>query len=119
MIFTSYYDSEKIDKAIDEGRFIVSISRSEPKWIEVDAKFWALAPNYDLFQKSKKGMTDESFKNEYWEQLDKNKDYVLEILRFLDKRNAIMCCWCEDYEYCHRHCLSEWAKKYNFDIKEI
>ena len=119
MIYTSYYDSEKLDKAIDDGRIVVSISRSEPKWLEVDAKFWQLAPSYDLFNDSKKGISDEELEERYFKQLEEKREYVLEILRFLDKQDAILCCWCEDYSYCHRSYLAKWAKKYNFDIKEL
>lgn len=117
MIFTTYYDSDKCDEAIDTGKFIVSISRSEPKWLEVDAKFWDLAPAYSLFHNRK--LSNEEWEREYYKQLDSKKSQVLDILRYLDKKDAILCCWCEDYDTCHRSFLTKWAKKYNIEIKEL
>ena len=119
MLFTSFYDSEKLDKAIDNGEYVVSISRSEPKWLEFDEKVWELAPGRELFLNSKKGMSDEDFEREYFKQLDVQKDKILQILARLEKKNAILCCWCEDYSYCHRFFLTKWAKKHNIVIKEI
>ena len=117
MLYTSFYDSEKLDKAIDDGRYVVSISRSEPRWLEVDQKVWELAPTKELFRNTK--LSDALWEKEYHRQLDSKKEIILQILKDLDKKDAILCCWCEDYESCHRRFLSNWAKKHKIKVEEL
>ena len=119
MLYTSFYDSEKLDKKIDEGKFIVSISRSEPKWLEVDYKSWLLAPTKEVFEKSKY-VSDSEFQDLYFQQLDLNKDKVIRELKWLSSKNAILCCWCKEFKECHRYTLAIWAGKCcNILIKEL
>ena len=117
MIYTSFYDSEKLDKAIDDGRYVVSISRSEPRWLEVDQKIWELAPTKELFKNNK--ISNEEWEKEYHKQLDTKRETIIQILKDLDKKDAILCCWCDDYTNCHRHFLSNWAKKHKIKVQEL
>lgn len=117
MLYTSYYGSKKCGEAIDAGRFIVSISRSEPKWLEVDAKFSILAPSYELFHNQ--DLSNEEWEELYYKQLDKYEAQVIDILCYLETKEAVLCCWCKDYSNCHRSFLTKWAKKHNITIKEL
>ena len=117
MIFTTYYNHKSYSKMVQEGKPLYAISRSFPKWLEIPKEnhLKILAPSQTLFKKSFE-MPMEEFSVEYTKELEIKKELIEPIIRELNEKNAILTCYCKNYNECHRSVLAEYIKN-NFGIK--
>ena len=121
-IYTGYYGN--IDKYIQEGLVLISISRTIPfniklKGIEVK-KMAEFAPSAGLLIEWKKNYDIKRYYDRfYFENLNNlNKKYVLNKIKELaNNKDCVLLCY-EKSSFCHRHLVADWMKGV-VEIKEF
>lgn len=118
MIFTTYYNSKEYKQAINQKKHIVQISVSAPRAnkIEIKEHIKDLAPSRELFSLLEKIKLSD-YLEKYRQQLENNKFIVTRLLHYLNKKDAVLCCWCEELNNCHRKIIHDFVKKYIPEIK--
>jgi len=129
MIYTTNYNSRSMKEKMNAGNPIVGISRWPYRWnsqIKIYEK--DLAPTErllndwrDLYEDPSDDMTWEQFCTRYLNTLQKHKVKVIKILKELDAKNSVLCCFEKDCTICHRSLIAKFIErnKLNIEIKEI
>lgn len=111
MITTSYY------KKSGKDTNSVSIAGKSPSWF-FGREYKKLAPKYWFFKKYKED-GDKNFYIECYYKEVLNKLDPLTIYKELGP-NAILLCWEEPSQFCHRHLVADWLNNnLNLNIKEL
>lgn len=102
----SWFDTERLEEAILNGRRIVSISRGEPSgWAgNFQHKIWEFCPSVHLLGAFKRGEVDEKqYEVSYSETVGKKLHKGIEQLQEGD----VLCCWEGEGNFCHRFILAD------------
>ena len=95
----------------------VSIAGKSPDWY-IGREYKKLAPKYWFFKKYKEDGDEEFYTEQYYKEVLDKLD-PLEVYEELD-RDAIILCWENKNEFCHRFIVAEWlSKALDITIKEI
>ena len=108
--YTGYYN--KANKYRKEGLKVVSISRTDPKGVELDGKLINLSPDSNTLWQLKNGEIDEEeYTRRYIAHLESIgiRDILLMIHQFGDE--VVLCCWESPEKFCHRHLLADYINK--------
>lgn len=111
MIYTGYY--AKASKYSEAGLKVISISRTEPGFAEIDGKIWELCPSSDILWDHKEGrIGDEEYIERYNSQLDAlGIRKVLTLIHHCGD-DLVLTCWEAPGKFCHRHILADYINKY-------
>lgn len=112
----SWFDTERIEEAILDGRRIVSISLGEPKeWHgKFQHKIWEFCPVGPLIRAFKRGDIDEE---------DYAKVYVPEVKEKIQegiaqlKDGDVLCCWEPEGQFCHRVLLADLLVIHDIEVE--
>jgi hypothetical protein len=102
----SWFDTERLEAAILDGRRIVSISRGEPDgWTgKFQHKIWEFCPPGPLLGAFKRGEADEEqYQKVYTETIGKRIHKGIAQL----KEGDVLCCWETEGNFCHRVILAD------------
>lgn len=110
---TSYF--AKVKKLY--GANLVSIAGKTPDGFR-GTIYSKLAPKYEWWKEWKDNHLDEEWyrKKYYTTVLDKLDPH--KIYQQLGE-DAILCCYEKSGDFCHRHIVAEWFKKYGYDVEEL
>lgn len=117
MIYTSYFSSKKYNK--EDG---ISIARYN--------KFWD-GDSYPLLYPSAnllawwKGL-NKSEQNDIWFTEQYEQAYFKETLELLNPHivaaeleEKVLLCYEKSEDFCHRHIVAEWLRRYGYEVKEL
>ena len=117
-IYTGYFAQLKRYKEM--GLTPISIARYSPNWF-TGYCLKDLAPSDNLLKGYKDGqISAEEYRKQYLQQLETVK--WTKVLRYLEKfapDGAVLCCYEEPSEFCHRHILSEYMRKSGYNVREV
>lgn len=107
MIYTSYFAKYKGDKG-------VNISRYNKFWS--GASYPTLAPDAELLTLYKMGRVSiEEYTNIYNQQLRKLDVHKV----YADLNGKVLLCYEKNGDFCHRHLIADWFKKYGYECEEL
>lgn len=112
MIFTGYYSKQK--EYQKRNLFLVSISRWDPKYAEVDMRLPALAPTSKML---KDGYSWEEYEDKILSKLEPHL-----VAKYLKNKagdkTPVILCWEKDDSHCHRSVVSKWFNKNGIQSEE-
>lgn len=123
MIYTSYFAKLK---SLPESVIPISICAKAPSWYK-GLQYKNLAPTYDILMKYKHDGNNEDYIKTFNEQilsrLNASK-VIFELGSLADRGNTnysfdiCLICYEKSSDFCHRHLVAEWLRKYGYDCKE-
>ena len=117
MIYTSYFSSKKYNK--EDG---ISIARYNKFW---DGESYPLLyPSANLLAwwkgLSKEAQSKKEFQDTYWQYYWKETLSTLDpykVAKELDGK--VLLCYEKSGDFCHRHLVAEWLKRYGYEVEEL
>jgi uncharacterized protein (DUF488 family) len=117
MIYTSYFSSKKYNK--ENG---ISIARYNKFW---DGESYPLLyPSASLLAWWKD--LNKSEQNDIWFTEQYEQAYFKETLDVLDPHRVaaelegkVLLCYEKSEDFCHRHLVAEWLRRYGYEVEEL
>jgi len=98
------------------GANLISIALKTPPGFK-GTIYTRLAPTYELLNKWKnKKINEREYIEEYLQILNKLDPH--KIYQQLGE-DAILLCYEKSGDFCHRHIVADWFKKYGYDVEEL
>ena len=123
MIYTSYFAKAK---SLPEDIVPISICAKAPSWYN-GLQYNRLAPTYDILMKYKRDGNKEDYIKSFNEQILSRlntSEIVFDLGRLADKDDTFysfdicLLCYEKSSDFCHRHLVAEWLRKYGYDCEE-
>ena len=116
MIGTSYYGNDQLEEMNECGVRLVSISRSTPAPFDRKCSHYSpLKPSWELINHWKANHNEEYYRKVYGEILSRLDPHV--VYETLNK--SIILCYEGPNQFCHRHLVAEWLRKFDYKVVEI
>lgn len=116
VLYTSYFGNVH---NISPGPRLVSIARGTPQWFKDETlppQFDMVAPEYPLLKGYKAGkISKDEYVGIYLKQL--SRLHVPNFVSYYD--GSVLLCYEKVGDFCHRHILAMFLKRYGFRIEEL
>lgn len=117
MIYTTYFSKLK---SLPKDIVPISICGKAPSWYK-GLQYKKLAPKYDFFMKWKENHDNNYYIHCFYSKVlsELNPTQVVnDLIAMAAERDIALVCYEKPEEFCHRHLVADWLRKYGHDIKE-
>lgn len=117
MIYTTYFAKLK---SLPKDIVPISICGKAPIWYS-GIQYKKLAPKYDFFMQWKENHDNDyyisCFNNQVLSELNPVQ-VVNDLITMAAGRDIALVCYEKPEDFCHRHLVADWLRKYGYNIKE-
>lgn len=117
MIYTTYFAKLK---SLPKDIVPISICGKAPIWYS-GIQYKKLAPKYDFFMQWKENHDNDyyisCFNNQVLSELNPVQ-VINDLIVMAAGRDIALVCYEKPEDFCHRHLVADWLRKYGYNIKE-